>query len=204
MIIEYDGRYGNRRERGSMIYFTSDLHLGHCAVLSMQEGRLFENVEEMNEAFIESFNKVVQNNDTVYILGDLCYRIPVEEANALIKRLHGKKYLIRGNHDRKYDESLFEEVSDYKEISYNKKRFILMHYPLLSWKTMRFGSYMLHGHIHSEGIYNQNNRDQGLRRYDVGVDANNYRPISIEEIISYFEGYELFHFDEQDIEETGF
>ena len=34
------------------------------------------------------------------------------------------------------------------------------------------------------------NRMQGLYRYDVGVDANGYSPVSMEEILAWFEGVE--------------
>lgn len=34
------------------------------------------------------------------------------------------------------------------------------------------------------------NRMQGLYRYDVGVDANGYSPISMEEILAWFDGVE--------------
>ena len=53
-----------------MIWFTSDLHLGHRAAISMCE-RPFETVEEMNEILIRNFNSCVKKNDTVYILGDI-------------------------------------------------------------------------------------------------------------------------------------
>jgi calcineurin-like phosphoesterase family protein len=64
---------------------------------------------------------------------------------------------------------------------------------------------MLHGHIHSRpplptGVepkddfdatfrrgYNERNRDPDIRRYDVGVDANNYRPVSAAHILEFFE-----------------
>ena len=38
-----------------MIWFTSDLHLNHRAVVGMCE-RPFESVEEMNEVLIRNFN----------------------------------------------------------------------------------------------------------------------------------------------------
>jgi calcineurin-like phosphoesterase family protein len=83
-----------------MVYFTSDLHLGHESVIRMQN-RPFENAEEMNEALIKNYNSVVHKDDTVYILGDIAHRIGVTYANELISRLNGKKYLIKGNHDKK-------------------------------------------------------------------------------------------------------
>ena len=63
-----------------MVYFTSDLHLGHYGIIEMQN-RPFKNVEEMNHILIGNFNAVVQKNDTVYILGDICHHMLVEQAN---------------------------------------------------------------------------------------------------------------------------
>ena len=87
------------------IYFSSDLHLGHRSVIGFQN-RPFESVEEMNRGIIHNFNSVVRRDDILYILGDLSYRIPESQANELIKRINGRKILIRGNHDGHYDLSL--------------------------------------------------------------------------------------------------
>ena len=46
-----------------MIWFTSDLHLGHRAVINFQD-RPFGTVEEMNEALIKNWNFLVAKNDT--------------------------------------------------------------------------------------------------------------------------------------------
>jgi len=164
-----------------MIFFTSDLHLGHEAVIRMQN-RPFANADEMNRVLIENYNSVVNTNDTVYLLGDICFRIGVEKANELIALLKGKKYLIRGNHDKKYDENLFEEVRDFMTISAEGLHISLMHYPMLSWPRSQYGSIMLHGHVHADESYNLSNRDAGIKRYDVGVDANGYMPVSIKQI----------------------
>ena len=42
-------------------------------------------------------NAVVHKDDTVYILGDICHHMKMEQADDLIKKLNGKKYLIKGN-----------------------------------------------------------------------------------------------------------
>lgn len=172
--------------RLKMIYFTSDLHYGHKAAINLCE-RPFENIEEMNDELIKRWNEVVKQEDTVYILGDLSFRIPVEEANRFIRRLKGKKILVRGNHDKNYDTSLFVEVCDFKELNLNGKSFSLMHYPMLEWPKSYYGSIHLHGHQHNKKEYNQQMREQGIRRYDVGVDANDFRPISIDEILLFFD-----------------
>lgn len=81
-----------------MIFFTSDLHLGHENCIRLCN-RPFSSIEEMDETLIENWNHKVTGKDTVYILGDLIYRSqkPPEE---YLRRLRGKKHLILGNHDR--------------------------------------------------------------------------------------------------------
>ena len=163
-----------------MYYFSSDLHLGHRAVLRMN-GRPFETIEEMNRAIITNINARVHRDDTLYLLGDLAFRIPVEEANELIAKLKCKKILIRGNHDKNYDESLFEGVYDFLEINYGGHSISLMHYPMVEWPKSFHGSIHLHGHQHNNLEYNVQQRDEGVRRYDVGVDANYFFPVSAKE-----------------------
>ena len=167
-----------------MYYFSSDLHLGHRAVLRMN-GRPFETIEEMNRAIITNINARVHRDDTLYLLGDLAFRIPVEEANELIAKLKCKKILIRGNHDKNYDESLFEGVYDFLEINYGGHSISLMHYPMVEWPKSFHGSIHLHGHQHNNLEYNVQQRDEGVRRYDVGVDANYFFPVSAKEIFAF-------------------
>jgi len=169
-----------------LIWFTSDLHLGHRSAINMC-GRPFETVEEMNETLIRNFNSCVKKNDTVYILGDIAHRMPVVEVNQLISRLNGMKILCKGNHDKKYDVELFEGIYDFLEISVHGVNVSLMHYPMMSWPKSRHGSLHLHGHIHSKGDYNLQQKIDGILRYDVGVDANGFYPVSIEQVKEFFE-----------------
>ncbi len=170
-----------------MVYFTSDLHFGHSGIIAMQN-RPFSDVEEMNRALLRNYNSYVHKNDTVYILGDVCHHLPMDRANDLIGRMNGKKILIRGNHDKKYDEGLFEEIADFKTVSLNGTYFALMHYPMMSWPKKNSGSIHLHGHIHADGNYNQQNRDEHIFRYDVGVDANQFCPVSVNQVLDFFKG----------------
>lgn len=77
---------------------------------------------------------------------------------------------------------LFEFVGNYLKINDYGMNIIMMHYPMLTWPKVTAGSVMLHGHIHSDKSYNEANKRYGIRRYDVGVDANDYYPVSIETI----------------------
>ncbi len=171
-----------------MIWFTADLHFGHEAVIKMQN-RPFKDYRDMDDALIHHINECVGPNDRLFILGDVSHHITAEDTNALVKRLHGKKSLLLGNHDVtgepekcQYDESLFESVGYYKKMNANNMNIIMMHFPMLSWPKAMAGSVMLHGHIHSGPEYNEANIKAGIRRYDVGVDANNYYPVSIEQV----------------------
>ena len=169
-----------------MIYFTSDLHLGHRGIITMQN-RPFTTVEEMNRTLLANYNAFVSKNDTVYILGDICHHMPAEAANEIISKMNGTKYLVSGNHDKGYDPNLFAEIRDFMTVSLNGVYFALMHYPMLSWPKKNSGSIQLHGHIHAREDYNIQNRDEGIRRYDVGVDANDYYPVSLNTILDFFE-----------------
>ena len=154
------------------------------------QNRPFENIQEMNQILIQNYNAVVHKNDTVYILGDISNHLPMYMANELISRLNGKKILVKGNHDKKDDLELFEEICDFKTVSLNGLYFALMYYPMLSWPKKNSGSIQLHGHIHAHEEYNLQNKADGIRRYDVGVDANNYYPVLVKQIIEFFENNE--------------
>lgn len=167
-----------------MIYFTSDLHLGHNAAVRMCD-RPFENAEDMNRVLIQNINARVTKNDTLYILGDLAHRTPVEQVNEWIAKINGKKILIKGNHDKNYDASLFEGIYDFLEVHFNGQSISLMHYPMMSWPKSHHGSIHLHGHMHNKPDYNLQQREEGVLRYDVGVDANFYCPVSLQEILTF-------------------
>lgn len=52
-------------------------------------------------------------------------------------------------------------------------------------KSFFRGAIHLHGHKHNSQQYNILNKENGLKKYDVGVDANYMKPVSIEEIIEF-------------------
>lgn len=172
-----------------MIYFTSDLHFYHDNIIR-HVNRPFYNVEEMNKRLIKNWNERISYNDEVYILGDITMKGP-DLAIKIISQLRGKKYLVRGNHDKfcqhsEFNMELFGWIKDYAEIVYNNTKFILFHYPIMEWNNFFRGSIHLHGHQHNYIEYNYQNLTQGIRRYDVGVDANNMAPVSADEIIEFF------------------
>ncbi len=172
-----------------MIYFTADLHIHHKDAVQHTR-RPFSGPEEMDRVLAENWNRRVQPQDEVYLLGDLTLK-SASRAERLLRSLNGRKYLLRGNHDRfagqeTFPHELFVWVKDYYELHQGDQWLILCHYPLLDWNHRRYGSLHLHGHLHSRREDNKKNRSQGLLRYDVGVDANGFSPVSLEEILTFF------------------
>lgn len=190
-----------------MRFFSSDQHFYHKNVIAYCD-RPFSSVEEMNAALISNWNSVVGHDDEVYCLGDfsMAFR-PVEIFSHC---LNGKKYLVPGNHDfchsyhkkSRHVDNRLKWVKRYEDLGWtvlpeqtslilkNSVEVVLSHIPRLvdkshpaNYKYLRWcppdsNLWLLHGHLHSSV---QNNLH--LRMYDVGVDSNNFTPISEDAII---------------------
>ena len=166
------------------IFFTSDSHFNHKNVIS-HCNRPFELVEEMNEKLIENWNSVVSKNDHVYHLGDFSLGNETETLYVL-NQLNGNKFLVLGNHDyviqkNKSIQNKFSWIKDYYNLILDDKQMIcLFHYPIQSWRKKQHGSIHLHGHSHGEMP------SENIKRYDVGVDTNDFTPVNLEVIIDKF------------------
>ena len=78
------------------IWFTSDEHYGHANIIKFCN-RPFSDVHEMTLGLIAKHNHLVKKGDTVYHLGDFCWK-PADVAEVL-RQLEGEHILIVGNHD---------------------------------------------------------------------------------------------------------
>ncbi len=175
-------------------FFTSDLHLGHRDILAFSQ-RPWRSIEEHDKAVIQRINETVSADDELYILGDFAYEATDRHIRKALQAIQCKnRYLVLGNHDDSrelFKPGAFLEVCDYLEVIVNGRMCCLSHYPMLDWNmgSTHLGvppsemSFMLHGHIHSQGkASNGDNARAGVWRYDVGLDANGYRPVSFEQI----------------------
>lgn len=82
---------------------------------------------------------------------------------------------------------MFQWVKDYYELIWNNQKFVLFHYPIAEWADFYKGAIHLHGHQHNKKDYNLQQKQAKLYRYDVGVDANNFTPVNINDIVAFFE-----------------
>lgn len=170
-----------------MIFFTSDLHIGHFNSIK-HNNRPFASVEQMEEEIIKRWNRKVSSTDTVYVLGDVCWGWKSDKIKTFMNKLNGFKYLVIGNHDKLNPHQLsnsWAEIVPYKEINIDGKYIILSHYPIAEWNGCWYGSIHLYGHCH--GKFNladltKNTKHKNTLCMDVGVDTNNYEPYSWEDI----------------------
>ena len=133
----------------SMIYYISDLHLGHTNVIRFDH-RPFRDTEEMAARILENWNSRVTDQDTVYILGDAFWHHEQESMEFLAK-LKGHKHLICGNHDVINGRlgKCWESIHPYLEIKDGDTMVVLCHYPVLFYNRHHYGAVMLYGHVHN-------------------------------------------------------
>lgn len=144
-----------------MRYYISDLHFGHANLNDHMDMRGFPDVEAMNEYMIKQWNSRVREGDEVVILGDFCVYTKAADVEMILRRLRGRKQLIRGNHDsflgdKNLDSSLFQWIENYKEVKDNRRKVILSHYPVFCYNGQyqydekgNPKTYMLYGHVHN-------------------------------------------------------
>lgn len=182
-------------------FFISDTHFFHNNVIKFDK-RPFQSIEDMHKTMLKNWNDKVTNADTVYILGDFCWRT-TDEAIDFLSELKGRKRLINGNHDFKNSSAkykkLFESIKDYDEIIVGDTFCQLSHYFIPFYNKHRYGGIMLHGHSHNsqEHFYEleieQYLKSQGFepKIYNVGCmhPYMNYEPRTLEHIIKFGETY---------------
>jgi calcineurin-like phosphoesterase family protein len=156
------------QEATDKIWFTADPHFGHAAIINGCK-RPFECEVDMDQVMEANWNRIVGKRDHIFILGDLSFHSR-KDTMQLVKRLHGIKYLIEGNHDRMIacnPSEIFEGgVEKYHEIWVDKTKIVMCHFAFRSWNLMHYGSWNLHGHSHG-------NLKSHNKQLDVGVDAVN-------------------------------
>lgn len=198
-----------------MIWFSSDHHFSHFNVIRYSN-RPFTTVEEMNEEMVRRWNARVKPEDTVYYLGD--FSLSRQALTTYLPRLNGEKHLIAGNHDHCHpvhykkeakgermralyletgfssvalEDSILIEIPGRPENTLQYEKVKLHHMPYsgdhvgeeryTEWRPKDEGGWLLHGHVHEKWIVKD-------RMINVGVDAWQYEPVSIDSLRSLIQG----------------
>lgn len=190
---------------GVRTWFSADLHFGHEAVLR-HSARPFADVEEMNESLIETWNRTVDERDSVYIVGDVEF-LSGKPVSYWLARLNGRIWVARGNHDvptqlkEAAEAGVIVGWGHVRYLRERRRRFWLSHYPHLSWENSGRGAFHLYGHHHGDYSNLLREASRRYRMMDVGIDAvarlltgvnispapEDYRPISFEEVVERLE-----------------
>lgn len=145
----------------------------------------------MNQKIIDNLNEVVQEDDTLIILGDILMG-PKDKAEGWLEQIKCRNVtVVLGNHDlnkwkQEYYRSLGLSIADSVIVESKGFRFFCYHYPIEETGQQLYTrrDIYLYGHLHS-------NAPKGLQddnTYHVGLDTNNLYPVSIEQIIKeYYE-----------------
>jgi len=202
-MINYNLRF--KTDKGQKYFFVSDLHYNHDRdFIWGAPGRKYKDVNDMNHDIINQWNAYVSHDDTVFHLGDMIFNDNSGEALLnLYDRLSFKTlYCLFGNHTsgerHVYRELMKQEgfedreiyptelklgggrkvvfLGYYSEISIDKQRINLFHYPIESWNGIAKGNWNIHGHSHCN-LKNVNN----IKRIDVGWDYKT-RPVEYKEL----------------------
>lgn len=173
------------KDLDNKIWFTSDLHYSQKRGIEIRPQ--FKTVDEMNKTIVENINNTVDENDTLFHLGDWSF----DGIDNILKLRNAIKckniHIVLGNHDHHIARNIenrfttaFKSINDYVELIGKKKvEFVLMHFRIHSWNCNDIGSIHLHGHHHSKGADIFTN----VKCMDVGIDGSaNFKPYSIDEI----------------------
>jgi calcineurin-like phosphoesterase family protein len=176
-------------------FIYSDPHYAHFNIIKYCD-RPFKDAEHMREEFIRNYNLKVKSCNAVLWLGDCFFK--KQEADDVLKRLNGAKWLLRGNHDKgitdlQFLKAGFEAVFSQHFVSYLAEipvRF--SHYPYAGYsEDKRYPDrrppkekdiILIHGHTHEKCKITPKST------IHVGVDAWDYAPASFDEVYDLAKG----------------
>lgn len=211
-----------------MIWFTSDTHFAHsniCYATSKwpdkdTKTRRFNSIQEMNRKMIENINKYVQQDDTLYFLGDWCMG-GIQNYYNFWKQLNCKDIrFIPGNHDHHFKKNkeipnLYYEygcnfsetppIHDHCRKAYVQDLFfVLPELFTVELEGQKFvlshypieewedmGKGAIHLHGHCHGQINSCETNKKYKRMDIGLDWKEFRPYSLDEILKIMEKREI-------------
>lgn len=159
----------------------ADHHFGHPNIIKFlrDDGtklRDFNSIEDHDETIIKNHNELVQPQDRVYLLGDVCI---TRRSVATLGRLNGRLVLVKGNHDIFRLKEYMPYVDDIRAYVVQKDqdghKVIMSHIPIDGDSLDRWGT-NIHGHLHYR-------TKEDPRYICVSLEHTNYAPIEVHEAL---------------------
>jgi len=154
----------------------------------------------MDATIIRNWNERVKDEDTVFLLGDFCFKgtkkgVIVGEGGVnsfkyYEEQLNGKIIYLKGNHDNNNKtNAIIENIT----IKHGGRQINLVHRPIHA----KQGMLNLVGHVHQNWLFRYYEttvtakgnisvlvEDKKTPLINVGVDRHNFYPVNIQEILS--------------------
>jgi len=171
-------------------WFSSDTHFGHYNIIQYVN-RPFKSSEQMNQEIIRKWNERVKPGDTVFFLGDFCFKSGSGrgegdpfKAQEYIKQLNGNIIFIKGNHDG--NNGLNTKIKSIL-IEMGGMEIFLVHNPM---DSNNFYKLNLVGHVHAEWKSRPDMKfGEKTILINVGTDVWDFYPISFNQILEEYEKY---------------
>lgn len=168
-----------------MIFYTADEHFGHENAIH-HSNRPFSSVDDMDKGIIERHNEVVGWKDTVIHCGDFTLIPNFDKVcDRYVSNLNGSHIFLLGSHDvwlKKQNNIQFIDERNHN-INGEKVMVVACHYAMRTWRKSHYGSWQVYGHSHGT-------LPPIGRQWDVGVDNNDYYPVSMDALTKIILGNE--------------
>lgn len=134
----------------------------------------------MNDSLIKSWNKTVNWDDTVYVLGDFTF-LSQEQTSEICSQLKGRIKLVKGNHDKRtnqwYRDCGIFEVYDHPIIIQD---FIVLSHEPQSFIISDKGPYInFFGHVHDSPLF----ETYGKKHFCACVERHDYKPVELNYVL---------------------
>lgn len=168
------------------IFLASDHHFFHSNIIKYCS-RPFSDAEHMNVEMEKRWNDTVKHDDIIIHVGDLSAGLSgrIEEFSILLKRLHGQKILVMGNHDHQKRD--FYVDCGFKKVCrlHHSQNIMFHHVPPQSFQKHRgfIDLYdelkprlLIHGHDH--GLLPDH-----VGQFNCAMDRHDFFPVTLEKVL---------------------
>jgi calcineurin-like phosphoesterase family protein len=168
-----------------MEYVISDLHFNSENIIKYCN-RPFANADVARDEMIRRWNEKVNEQDTVYVLGDFIMGAP-ETVPAILNQLNGHIVLVRGNHDTRRKLAIYAQYPEKIEVhdifyrEFNGLWLVMYHFPMTDEGFLDMvvqdnsEVVVLHGHVHDKNpFFNERNHV-----FNVSADVTDFAPVPL-------------------------
>ncbi len=163
-------------------YLVADTHFGDPEVLAYTD-RPFESVGEMNDALVDGWNRVVEEDDEVVFVGDFAVPSEPTTVRRWLGRLDGDVVFVAGDHDDGARRTHAITVREAYRFEAGGHEFVCVHDPADAPPNR--DAWLLYGHHHDMRPDEYPFLDPAARRVNVGVELLGYEPIPVAELVEY-------------------